>query len=432
MIINSPLILFVGAVLLLGAPELDAFTPKTILKQPTTATALSAALSSGNAPSDDMIRRDIEAMREEARRRLDHLNHDLEDFISHHQDQGQENSSNDKNNELFVRQAFENTDVPPSKKLVVDQPHISKAPISVENIPKQTTAAHLKEQPNQHVVAPPHYFADSKKLHDTRWKIVIQVGTKRQNERYEEKPLHLHLVVDFTSEKLKESDELLQGKSNAKTLVVKEAWIGASSTTEGHQRNIKLKHAGGWKVLPGQGPKGIDILRFYVDVQEEVRHSESSSLRCPAKRVYCTAGIFGMEHHSESEHFKDYLRGELDKMVHRYEDLTFQEENDERLLSFDKVKRAKEMMQLRTKIRDMNQKIVQARIRDPEKSMLRLSRKGDIGVTKDGQVCYRETKGMSWEYIVLGQMEMASIHKPLIESTSHEKEGEGSSDELRP
>ena len=79
------------------------------------------------------------------------------------------------------------------------------------------------------------------------------------------------------------------------------------------------------------------------------------------------------------------------------------------------------MMELRQEIKAMNQKITQARIRDPEKAMLRLSRKGDVGLTKEGQVCYKASaQGSSSEYLVLGKMEVASINKPIIENQSNE------------
>ena len=139
------------------------------------------------------------------------------------------------------------------------------------------------------------------------------------------------------------------------------------------------------------------------------------------------SGIFSMDHHNESEAFKDSLRGELDRLMHKYEDLTLEDERDERFFSLDGVKRAKQMMEIKQQIKATNKKITQARIRDPEKAMLRLSRRRDLGVTKEGQVCYRQTKGTSAEYTVLGKMEMASVDKPIIESISGD-----STNELRP
>ena len=111
--------------------------------------------------------------------------------------------------------------------------------------------------------------------------------------------------------------------------------------------------------------------------------------------------------------------------MHLYEDLTLEDEKDERFFSLDGVKRAKKMMDLRKQIKTTNDRLTQARIRDPEKAMLRLSRRGDIGVTKEGQVCYKADEKGTSEYLVLGKMEMASINKPIVESSS-------SADVLRP
>lgn len=378
--------------------------------------------SINNVPSDESIRKDIEVMREEAKQRLQSLSSQMEEILKrhemhHHPQVGIESSFPDAS-------CFEDAQLPLASHALdnnVERPR-KQGFVEVHDIPSTT----IKEKSAMQQLAPPRHFADCSLLFDTRWKVVIQVGNTRYNTALAdggEKPLMIHLVVDFSSELLRETDELLQG-SAGRLLEVKEAWIGASSMTEGRQRTVQLKPTGGWKVLPGQGPKGIDILRFYFDVEEEICHGEkTSTLRCPAKRVYCTSGFFSMEHHNEAETFKTYLRDELGKLVNEYEDLSLENERDERLFSFDALKRAKKMMDLRQEIKSMNQKITQARIRDPEKAMLRLSRKGDMGLTKEGQVCYKgDGKDTASEYLVLGKMEMASINKPIIENASNPNE----------
>jgi hypothetical protein len=355
--------------------------------------SLSSSLSSNNdGPSNEAIRRDIEVMREEAKQRLQSLSLQMEDMLEKH---SKEASVKPESSSFLDASAFEKAELPV---------------VQVEKTQEKLTGA---------VTSPPTHVSDSTLLHGTRWKAVIQVGGARQTD---EKPLLIHLVIDFTSDTLQDNDDLLRsgfGTSPAKILRVKESWVGASSWTEGRQRNVPVKGTGGWKVLPGQGPKGIDILRFYIDVEEEICHDkEHSTLKCPARRVYCTSGFFSMNHHSESEAYKDYLRGELDRLVNKYDDLTIEDEADEHFFSMEKVKRAKHMMDLRKQIKATNELITQARIRDPEKAMLRLSRKGDCGVTKEGQVCYKEIKGVSAEYLALGKMEMASINKPIVESSS--------------
>jgi hypothetical protein len=349
--------------------------------------SLSSSLSSNNdVPSNEMIRRDIEVMREEAKQRLQSLSLQMEDMLQKH------------GNDPVVEESSS----------FLDGSAFEKAELPIVKVKK------TQEKPSGAVTSPPNYVSDSALLHGTRWKAVIQVGGARQMELPGEKPLLIHLVLDFTADELQDHDDLLRSgfsTSPAKILRVKESWVGASSWTEGRQRNVLIKGTGGWKVLPGQGPKGIDILRFYVDVQEDICHDkEHSTLRCPARRVYCTSGFFSMNHHCESEAYKDYLQGELDRLVNKYEDLTIQDEADEQFFSVEKVKRTKKMMDLRKQIRATTELITQARIRDPEKAMLRLSRKG--------QVCYKEIKGVSAEYIALGKIEMASINKPIVESSS--------------
>ncbi|CAB9497815.1 expressed unknown protein [Seminavis robusta] len=401
--------LLVAPLLLLGSTHGLVVIPETRRQLGTMTLSSSLSSHDANIPSDEMIRRDIESMREEAKERLQSLSAQMDDIIRKHE----EEHPQPKESSFLDSSAFERAELP-----IVD----------VENLRLHNQQTRSIEEEFV-VVSPPSYVSDSSLLHDTRWKVVIQVGGKGGNT--DEKPLLIHLVMDFTADTLNDNDDLLRSgfsTSEAKTLRIKESWIGASSWTEGRQRDVQIKATGGWKVLPGQGPKGIDILRFYIDVEDEICHDkENSSLRCPAQRVYCTSGFFSMGHHNESEAFKDYLRGELNRLVEKYEDLTSEGENDERLFSLDGVKRAKKMIDLRKQIKTTNERITQARIRDPEKSMLRLSRRGDIGVTKEGQVCYKaDANGASAEYLVLGRMEMASINKPIIESPPT------SADTLRP
>lgn len=162
-----------------------------------------------------------------------------------------------------------------------------------------------------------------------------------------------------------------------------------------------------------------------MDVDEEICHDpETSHLRCPAKRIYCTCGVFSMEHHNESEAYKDQLRKELDRLVSQYDDLCLEEENDERIISFEQMKRARQLMNLRAEIKATTKNLTNARIRNPEKSLLRLSRRGDIGVTREGQVCYRETmdKNLGAKYLVLGKFEAASVDRPELETLKTTKE----------
>lgn len=400
------------AVALLVSVSDSAAFHQTTISQNVHRVVLFSSSASTNAPSDEKIRNDIEAMREEAKLRLKTLNGQMEDM---HRKQEQGNS-------FFLHAStFEDAHVP----LTTTTTATATDKGIDHTIDSLTSLISVQDIPT----IPPSHITDSRKLYDTRWKVVIRVGNTRQATVLEgiEKLLLVHLEVDFTSETLGESDDLLQGSNNV--LRVRESWVGASSLTEGHQHDVAVKATGGWKILAGQGPRGIDILRWYIDVEEEICHDpKTSDVRVPAKRVYCTCGVFSMEHHSESEAHKDNLRGELDQLVIQYEDLTLEDERDGRLISFDQVRRAKHLIGLRAQIKAASKSITNARIRDPEKGLLRLSRRGDIGITKEGQVCYRDKKegNISAEYLVLGRFEAASVGRSMRKRQSKPK------NELRP
>ena len=440
-----------AALVLLASTTSSAFTSSQTTGQRVTqrqqqhrvfSSSLSSSHSSNHArPTDEAIRQDIDAMREEAMKRLQTLNGKMDNIRRKQHEEGPSTQST-----FLDASTFEYVDLPETGVVytdtaaVVDHAKDTRTNlISVRNIPELSSTTKSKEAAKT-TLPPSHISTESSLLHDTRWKVVIRVGSTNQVALLEgvEKPLLLHLEIDFLPEALVNhhqqqedgteylEDPLLQGGSeDAKVMHIRESWVGASSLTEGRQRDVKIQSTGGWKILHGQGPKGIDILRFYIDVEEEICHDpENSHLRCPAKRVYCTMGIFSMAHHNEAESYKDYLRGKLNQLVTKYEDLTLEDERDNRIISLDQVKRAKQMMDLRAQIKSANRDITNARIRDPEKGLLRLSRRGDVGVTKEGQVCYRddgekseiENGASSAEYLVLGKFEAASVSKPIVET----------------
>jgi hypothetical protein len=135
---------------------------------------LSSSLSSNNdAPSNEMIRRDIEVMREEAKQRLQSLSLQMEEMQQKHSD------------EAIVH---------PESYSFLDASAFEKAEIPTVKVEK------TQQKPPGDVLSPPTYVTDSTLLHGTRWKVVIQVGGARQTELQGEKPLLIHLVVDFLSD----------------------------------------------------------------------------------------------------------------------------------------------------------------------------------------------------------------------------------------
>lgn len=59
--------------------------------------------------------------------------------------------------------------------------------------------------------------------------------------------------------------------------------------------------------------------------------------------------------------------------------------------------------------KELNLKMHHARIREPEKELLRLLKDGSVGLTREGGVCCKVRKGMAIEYHILGRFGVASI-----------------------
>jgi hypothetical protein len=209
---------------------------------------------------------------------------------------------------------------------------------------------------------------------------------------------------------LYEREEFLNGISGSKVLhVVNNELTVGPSMKEGSKR-VRVRD-GGWRVAKGEGPMGTDVLRFYIDLEEETRH-QGSDVYCPAGRVYCTCGYFPMKgHDGKGVHgsLKEALHKEQQALAQRYEQLTRENEADTSMVSLDKLKRAKEMMDLRQKAERLNNSLNEVRVREPEKSLLRMSRNQQVGLTKEGGVCCKVNKGLAIEYHILGKFEIASI-----------------------
>ena len=155
----------------------------------------------------------------------------------------------------------------------------------------------------------------------------------------------------------------------------------------------------------------MPLLAKYIEVEEEARH-QGSDVHCPAGRVYCTCGYFPMTgHDGKSIHgsMKDELRKKQQELAKRYEELSNENEADTWIVSIDKLKRTKEMMDLRQQADRLTTKLNQVRVREPEKSLLRMSRNQKVGLTREGGVCCKVNKGLAIEYHILGKFEIASI-----------------------
>jgi hypothetical protein len=254
-----------------------------------------------------------------------------------------------------------------------------------------------------------------KLLDGTRWRLMLNVG--REPGTWMPKTwgasgdrLYLNLEMEFTEEHLYERDDFFNGVSGSKVLhVVHNEGNLAPSMMEGGRR-VRIRD-GGWRVVPNEGPLGTTVLRFYFDLEEETRH-QGSDVYIPSGRVYCTCGYFPMAGRSGAhgeQSTKEILEKELHELEARYQKLSSQMELDDSLFSIDKIKRAKDMMDIRMEAEKIGKAVQNARVREPDRSLLRLSQDRSVGLTREGGVCCKKHKGVAVEYHILGHFEIASM-----------------------
>lgn len=266
-------------------------------------------------------------------------------------------------------------------------------------------------------------------LDNTRWRIMLNIGREPgtwmpktwgiSGER-----LLMNLEIEMTPEALFDYDEFLNGRSGAKTLRAVGNQLTVAPTMKEGSRKVRVNN-GGWRISLGEGPMGTDVLRFYFDIAEEVRH-KGSDVYSPAGRVYCTCGFFPAPGHrreaiSETSatsskplgiSLKEEIRQEQMTLNAEYEKLTNEMEMDQSIVSWKKMMRTRELMNLRAEAKKLNERMTEARIREPERSILRLSRDQTVALTREGGVCCKVIKGGAVEYNeyhILGKFEAASM-----------------------
>lgn len=237
--------------------------------------------------------------------------------------------------------------------------------------------------------------------------------------------LRFSVLVDLLDRPLEDHEDFLEGMAGAKKLRVLEAWLGPTFDSSYHgRRHLRVAPMGGYKVVKGAGPMGTDVFRFYVEMDESFRSSGGSDVYCPRGRVYGNCGYFPTLKPNVRDSFhayKDRLQKEYRETATRYDSLQQEKEDDLRLISWDKFTRMKTEVKLRKRLQELDRKIQEARQREPEKAQLRLSRKGDVGLTKDGGVCCKVQKGLALEYHILGRMEIAAEEKVHGDGETHEE-----------
>jgi hypothetical protein len=336
------------------------------------------------------MRKDIEEMRQEALQKIEALNEKMHQV-------GQEIAAKKSAQDLPTT-----TNLPSSSDAKLEE----LLSLERDALDKHNEAPIQLSQKNTNSV-----LSQLKLMDDTRWRVTLNVGREpgtwmprdwgTSGER-----LHLNLELEFSPEQLYEREEFLNGISGTKVLKVvhNEAYLAPTLKEGGKQ--VKVKH-GGWRVAPGEGPMGTTVLRFYFELEEQTCHN-GSDVYAPAGRIYCTCGYFPMKQQGVAS-MKEVLQKEQECMIQQYEQLSNDNDRDESVVSWKKVKRQKQMMDLRMQATKLAQKMNEAAVREPERSILRLSQDQSFGLTREGGVCCKVQKGLAIEYHILGKFEIASM-----------------------
>uniref|UniRef100_A0A7S3KZG4 Uncharacterized protein n=1 Tax=Amphora coffeiformis TaxID=265554 RepID=A0A7S3KZG4_9STRA len=389
--------------------------------------------TSGN-DNVDAMRHDIDAMKREAQKRLEALSHDLEEFQSNKKEPLKAGNQylDAQGNALSTASLDSMEGGSTAAELTKVTTLMQQAEKVMEQRREQQQQQQYKHEDKHHankisntseslgsvtsVIM--HRPSDVHLVENTRWKIVFNLGREpgtwmpatwgASGER-----LRFTVVVDFLDEDLHEREDFLEGMAGAKKLRVLEAWIGPTFDNSYHgRRNLRVRPTGGYKVVHGAGPLGTDVFRFYIETEESFRASPTSDVSCPRGRVYGNCGYFPTlepEVRDSIHAYKERLQKDYRAAANQYERLQQEKEEDARLISWDKFSRMNEEVKLRKLMQELDHKIHEARQMEPEKAQLRLSRKGDVGLTKDGGVCCKVQKGLALEYHILGRMEIAAV-----------------------
>lgn len=253
-------------------------------------------------------------------------------------------------------------------------------------------------------------------LDDTQWKVVLNIGRGDDSNMPKTwgisgERLVLSLTLEFTKEPLQEKEEFLNGYVGSKVLkVVNQEGILAPSLNKGSKR-FDIEN-GGWRIAKAEGPLGTDLVRFYVNVVEEVSHL-GGDIYCPKGRVYGTCGYFPVVRRVDGGCIKETLRQEQEELGRHYEQLKREVDQDTNLVSWEKIVKSKKMLDIRAQTGKLTHQLRKARVREPDRSVLRPSHTGEVCLTREGGLCVKTNKGIisrTTEYPTLGKFGIAAVH----------------------
>ena len=223
--------------------------------------------------------------------------------------------------------------------------------------------------------------------------------------------LNLSFQAEFNPSQLYERDDFFRGGyTNAKILRVLDGKVTLGpSLTEG-QRVYNVKN-GGWQVTEGDGPLGTDLLRFYIELDDEISH-KGSDVYVPKGRVYCSCGYFPFTNNNRKGNeptVKESYTKELANIEDEIQRLREKKDEIKNPFSLDGIKISREIGRLRRKAELVAGKLNFSSIIEPDQSLLRFTKDKEVGLTKEGGVCCKVEKGpMMVEYHILGRFGIAN------------------------
>mmetsp|Transcript_11314 Transcript_11314/g.26904 ORF Transcript_11314/g.26904 Transcript_11314/m.26904 type:complete len:453 (-) Transcript_11314:1380-2738(-) len=416
----------------------QAFIPSSSssLSSRTSSTVSSrSAFATDHRQQDDVveIRADIDRMKEEAIRRLEALNRKLEEedatrnsvavsasaAVAKVSTGGESQKTNSIVEQTLMDMAndFDREMSRPTGNVEPEE-EADKKGIDVAQTTTTTTISSTTTSPDQSSEVTPKESSSSSRhplrlLENTRWRVMVNIG--REPGTWMPKTwgvsgdrLYLSCEVEFSDEVLYEQENFFNGVDGTKVLNVVHNEANLAPCMSEGGRKVRIKN-GGWRVVPNEGPLKTTVLRFYFDLEEETRH-KGSDVYLPSGRIYCTCGYFPMADRNPSlTEKKEAHEKELRDLENQYNHMRMDMEQDESMISLGQIKRALEMMEVRHEADKLSKVVREERIKEPEKSLLRLSQDQSVGLTREGGVCCKQDRGVSVEYHILGKFELASM-----------------------
>jgi len=244
-------------------------------------------------------------------------------------------------------------------------------------------------------------------LDQTTWKISLSIGREPNTWMPKEwgangNRINISFNAEFSPSQLYDRDDFFRGGyTNAKILNIIDNEITMGPSVNEGTRSYKVRD-GGWQVTQGDGPMRTDLLRFYIEVDEQIQRGDVS---IPKGRVYCSCGYFPYIMKGESS-VKELYMSELKQIDEQMGELQQKKDNSGFL---DGIKISRDMFQLSRKAEEVSEKMFNMSVTEPDKKLLKFSKDGDVGLTKEGGVCCRVMKGPVTEYHILGRFSSACI-----------------------